>query len=482
MGEPLPGSANYPSRLFSSIARLWRAQEALRLRNIRRSHLRYFFAFPLAMIFANLQEILFKSDYSLWGLDAVTLSSGSYCLGAGVLFIFSTSRNLSAISRVSAVLTVAGFACWITLPDSALSLGFALLFMAGIGGCAVSGGYAYAFALNNAERFWGAVLISLFYGLTRINAGFPLLSPAGMRILMVLLVAGTVASLLLYRAKDFQPAPNRRQKGWPPAVWLMMYFFVSMYFLELFFTYLPGATEPGAMVLCGAFGVMGVLLCVLLQMAFRRGVWIMCNLFFIALVGSYALMYAPEASALRAVAVSLRGLQLIGYLAGLYLLGCVLNEFGDFRLFKLIAAFLMPVSALMYLLPNLLAGQPAALHATATAASAGLFIVFLLLSPAYSSHLFSTDWSGDLRGLAMPGARERAARDDQLDRSGLTLREREVAMLLLRGEGAKEIAQSLGITVYTANFHIKNLYKKLGITNRTELFARFGSRDLAFKQ
>lgn len=92
MKERSADSKRYLSHLFSSIARLWNTQEALHFKNIRRSHLQYFFAFPLAMIFANLQEVLFKSDYSLFGLDAVTLLPGSYCLGAGILFIFANKR------------------------------------------------------------------------------------------------------------------------------------------------------------------------------------------------------------------------------------------------------------------------------------------------------------------------------------------------------------------------------------------------------
>lgn len=205
---------NYLSRLLSSIVRLLNIQETLRFRNIRLSHLQYFLAFPLAMIFANIQEVLFKSDYSLFGLDAVTLSSGSYCLGTGILFIFSNKNNISAISKLSAAIAVAGLLCWLLLPDGTASLGFAMLFMTGIGGCAVSGGYSYAFALNNAERFWGAVLISIFYGLTKINAGFPLLSPAGLRIFMVVLVMGTVISLVAYRAKDFEHVQTGEKKDW----------------------------------------------------------------------------------------------------------------------------------------------------------------------------------------------------------------------------------------------------------------------------
>jgi DNA-binding CsgD family transcriptional regulator len=56
---------------------------------------------------------------------------------------------------------------------------------------------------------------------------------------------------------------------------------------------------------------------------------------------------------------------------------------------------------------------------------------------------------------------------------GLSPREREIAAMLLKGWSAKQISEELGITINTANFHIKNMYKKLGINSRSELFARF---------
>jgi DNA-binding CsgD family transcriptional regulator len=61
----------------------------------------------------------------------------------------------------------------------------------------------------------------------------------------------------------------------------------------------------------------------------------------------------------------------------------------------------------------------------------------------------------------------------------LSPREKEVASLLLQGQSAKDIAKKLEITVSTANFHIKNLYKKLNISSRAELFARFTSYNIS---
>ncbi len=74
----------------------------------------------------------------------------------------------------------------------------------------------------------------------------------------------------------------------------------------------------------------------------------------------------------------------------------------------------------------------------------------------------------------MTEAVQKVERSNLMERLGLSPREKEIAALLLHGQSAKQIAAELGIAVNTANFHIKNLYKKLGIGSRSELFARFG--------
>ena len=61
-----------------------------------------------------------------------------------------------------------------------------------------------------------------------------------------------------------------------------------------------------------------------------------------------------------------------------------------------------------------------------------------------------------------------------VDLSGfnLTEREKEVCKLLLTDLSYKEIGSAVGIKKPTVNFHANNLYRKLGIQSRTELFVK----------
>ena len=57
----------------------------------------------------------------------------------------------------------------------------------------------------------------------------------------------------------------------------------------------------------------------------------------------------------------------------------------------------------------------------------------------------------------------------------LTKREAEVLELLLHGKSNKQIAQALGITESTVEFHLKNIYTKFGVSSWKELVSLLGN-------
>ena len=60
------------------------------------------------------------------------------------------------------------------------------------------------------------------------------------------------------------------------------------------------------------------------------------------------------------------------------------------------------------------------------------------------------------------------------DNSQFSKREEEVTDLLLQGKSNKQIALALGISASTVEYHLKNVYKKLQVTSRTEAVLRLG--------
>jgi DNA-binding CsgD family transcriptional regulator len=61
----------------------------------------------------------------------------------------------------------------------------------------------------------------------------------------------------------------------------------------------------------------------------------------------------------------------------------------------------------------------------------------------------------------------------------LTPREAEVAAEVLEGKSNKAIAYALRITESTVEFHLKNIYSKLGVGSRTEMILKLGKSTVA---
>ena len=55
----------------------------------------------------------------------------------------------------------------------------------------------------------------------------------------------------------------------------------------------------------------------------------------------------------------------------------------------------------------------------------------------------------------------------------LTPRENEVLLLLSKGGVDKEIAQAMGISVWTVHGHIKKIFERLSVHTRTEAVIRY---------
>jgi len=58
----------------------------------------------------------------------------------------------------------------------------------------------------------------------------------------------------------------------------------------------------------------------------------------------------------------------------------------------------------------------------------------------------------------------------------LTMREREIAQLLISGLKYKEIADCLSISLNTVSSHVFNVYRKIGVKNRVEALNYFKSK------
>ncbi len=69
--------------------------------------------------------------------------------------------------------------------------------------------------------------------------------------------------------------------------------------------------------------------------------------------------------------------------------------------------------------------------------------------------------------------------EKRLSQYDLTHRQKQVAALLLAAKTRRQIAGELKLSESTVKMHVGELYKKLGINSRAELFLRFCTEDPA---
>ena len=108
-----------------------------------------------------------------------------------------------------------------------------------------------------------------------------------------------------------------------------------------------------------------------------------------------------------------------------------------------------------------------------------LVVGFTLATPLTYKYLFSADWMDELHSTDMTVLRNKVAKSDRFERYRLTPREKEVAALLLSANTVRMVAGELKISQSTVNMHTANLYRKLGINSKAELFKKFGVADEA---
>ena len=72
--------------------------------------------------------------------------------------------------------------------------------------------------------------------------------------------------------------------------------------------------------------------------------------------------------------------------------------------------------------------------------------------------------------------KEKTLKDDFIKNFSITKREQEIIIALLDGKSNKELANALFISEKTIEAHLANIYKKLGVKNRLELFSHIQNK------
>jgi len=293
----------------------------------------------------------------------------------------------------------------------------------------------------------------------------------------LLLLSLLAFCLFSFREEDFEVRKETTGEDAKGLFWALAYF-VLYFAVDGFITELVDktATADYAFFIIGA--VLSGILLILFFRVLKLTTWHLWNLFFLLSIGAalFAVL-APKIGITRPLYL-FSGMANMGWPLCIYTLGCAQKRFADYRLLKKCTLLYVVISpATTFANEWVIRLFPEALPQVTLVYILTVTIILLMLSPLSYQYLFSSLWIADLYKSDMTGIQERLQKTDRFAPYDLTPRQKEVAVYLLAGNTRRQIAGELGISESTVRMHTEELYKRLRINSRVELFRLFGTID-----
>jgi DNA-binding CsgD family transcriptional regulator len=461
----------------TAITRLFQTRDELSFRNIRKELLPALLLFPISVVMGNLRY--YDHSIALAGFKSSELTF--FFLGLGWLITaLIPKRLIIPFLRAAAVISVIimpllvfmriGF-WWFTLYMTSK-------FFNGL--CAACAFFLFCFVLNNVERLLGMALIQFYYGFYYVAwSVFPSFLTANETWGAVAVTAVFLALVFLCGKKQHETNTGDDGKG--SGVPFVIALHVVFYMIVCMVNYIEwgGNSLSASAFGTGTFISVGIV--VIVQLLIGRSalyLWLMFLVF--SLLGLGALLYDMPITLISGSFAYGLG-DGLGYIVICYMCAGAIKRSKSLRMFRLYCfaffAEYFVISGLFSLYFNYF-DSPGKFLAFGVVLV--LVSVSLLLMPLMQKKLFDADWTDGLYLSDMAGFPEEYSRPlaqaeaiNAKNNLDLTPREEEIFTMLLSGKAPKEIAYTLKISRYTVNFHQKNLYRKLGIQSRAELFARY---------
>ncbi|MCL1927675.1 MAG: helix-turn-helix transcriptional regulator [Treponema sp.] len=466
------------NHLGAIVTKLFQTRDELSFRNIRSGFLPVLLVFPLAVIMGNLRY--YDHGFAFIGFGSSQLMF--FLLGLGQLtLVFTPKRLIIPVLRLAAIASAVLLPFLIFLPIGLDQYALYMVFKYFNGLCAACAFYLFCFVLNNVERLAGLAIIQLYYGLyyaTRIS--FPALHAAGETWGGLFIITLFLIMIFFCRTKqwslkklEINTGSDGRRSGVPFVIGLG----VVHYMIMCVSNYIDWTEQSISSFAFGLGTLLSIGLIIIIQLLNGRNalhIWLMFLV--LTLFGHAALLYNTPAGIFSGSFAYGIG-DSLGYIIFCYVCAGSIKLSKSLRMFRLyclvyfIEYFI--ISGLFSFYFNYFDGPDKVL-------AFGIVLVLvclcLLFMPLIQKQLFNADWTDglylrDMEEYSRPLAETEKINDkNQLN---LTPREKEIFTMLLDGKAPKEIGFTLKVSYHTICFHQKNLYRKLGIQSRAELFARY---------
>jgi DNA-binding CsgD family transcriptional regulator len=464
-----------PKKADFAITKLFQIRDELSFRNIRRELLPYLLIFPLSVVMGNLRY--YDHSIALAGFRSSELTF--FLLGLGWLILTLTPQRLiMPFLRLSAIISaiLLPFLIFMPVGFAWFTLYMAFKFFNGL--CAACAFFLFCFILNNIERILGMALIQFYYGIYYAAWSiFPAFHTASETWGAVSVTAVFLVIVFLCGKNQQKIKIDNDGKG--SGVPFVIGLHIVFYMIVCMVNYIEWGENSLSGLAFGTGTFFSVGLLIIVQLLIGRSalyLWLMFLVF--SLLGLGALLYDTHITIVSGSFAYGLG-DGIGYIVICYMCAGAIKRSKSLRMFRL---YCLMFFAEYFVISGLFSFYFNYFDSPNKFLAFGVVLVLvsvsLLLMPFMQKKLFDADWTDglylrDMEEYSLPFAQTEAINTQ--NNLNLTPREEEIFTMLLAGKAPKEIAHTLKISYYTVLFHQKNLYRKLGIQSRAELFARYNT-------
>lgn len=422
-----------------------------------------------------LTENVFGTDIRAL-MHAVNLLSS-----AGFIFIIRKEWYV-IMARVGAIFIILSMLLYLTVPNTFIQFASVMIVSISLGCVNTSILMPFVFALNNTEKMYAVVgsnvLINIISFFQEANRGNNLRSNQDLIFSFVIMLIA-LGAILFFKRSSIEE--NEKKMSNIPIVNNRIY---SILVINCLFAILCKGAGKGILNItvnhselpllywhyCGGF--IGCFIFIMLYFVSAKAIIWLGNLAFGCMaIGLLANAFVSQNPHLAILFSLLLGMgNTIGMIIMYYVLGVIGKKYNSMRYIRMSILFIGICGGVSGVIigRTIHAANSSEVSILVSMLSATILIFLLILSPAFVHKNYFDDWIKDSTHIDVDNEELTEFR-----KYNLSNREIEVCKLLLKGFTLRQISGTLYLSYSTVNTYCTSLYRKLGISSRTELMVMF---------
>lgn len=407
------------------------------------------------------------------------LHSVNLISSAAFVFILKKEWYVKS-AKIGSVFIVIAMAVFLISENSVLAVSAAIITGIFLGCVNISILIPFVFTLNNTEKFYAVVgsniLINILSLVKDAYAGSTSPGAAGIMVSYAVLIAGLLA--VLFFKNDNADDDIVVQKIEMPAR-IYMTLFINCTFAILCKGVAKGmlniASSNTVIPVLNWYYIGGFIGCIIYIYIYKRAekcIHMAWNITFGSItMGLLCYSFIGRIEALTAAFSVFLGIgSTIGMINMYYILGVIGKKYDSMKYVRLSILFIGLCGGLAGVIMGNLIYEINTFDVSVITSivSAGIMLMFLMMSPILSRTYYSDEWADDSQRIEIDNDHMYMFR-----KYALSKREIEVCRLLLEGYTLRQISAIISIAYPTVNTYCTSLYRKLEINSRTELFILF---------